>query len=45
MLLLPEDIPLPGEAEEEEAAAPVVVQKPVFQPADTTSLMPQLKIP
>lgn len=43
MLLLPEDIPLQGEAEEEEAAAPVVVQKPVFQPADTTSLMPQLK--
>ena len=43
MLLLPEDSPLQGEAEEEEAAAPVVVQKPVFQPADTTSLMPQLK--
>lgn len=43
MLLLPEDIPLQEEAEEAEAAAPVVVQKPVFQPADTTSLMPQLK--
>ncbi len=43
MLLLPEDIPLRVEAEEVEAAAPVVVQKPAFQPADTTTLMPQLK--
>lgn len=43
MLLLPEDIPLQEEAEEAEAAAPVVVQKPVFQPADTASLMPHLK--
>ncbi len=43
MLLLPEDIPLREEAEEVEAAAPVVVQKPAFQPADTTTLMPQLK--